>query len=478
MTAPQAQPMTVKHRGGDKYDVNGGGNTYTVTMDPSGKNPVCGCDNYHFRPKSRPCKHGHSVLAFLSRNGPASAVLDAMTEEQTLALLKGPTPKVARSEWVAELPGKNVEPISDIGAPQLTTLADVKAEKVDWLWPSWIPLGKVTIVDGDPGLGKSTLLLDLAARVTKGGALPDGSTAPCAAVVLLTAEDGLADTVRPRLDNMGADMTRVVALTGVAGKGGAFDCVTLPLHLPALKAAIDYAGACLVIVDPFTAYLDGQVNSRIDHDVRRAIAPLARLAEEMCVAIILVRHLNKTAGGPAIYRGGGSIGLIGAARAGLLVAQDPDDETPDSPRRVLAVVKSNLAARPQSMNFSVVGGDNGASRIEWTGVSSHSANQLLADNGDQEDRSDLKRCMEWLGPYVNLVSRTSKEAVTEARAAGFSEMTLRRAKQKLGIHSVKIGFGGNGSWVLQGPNTPTEQTSDPGIGRGDAWEPDAPKETP
>lgn len=384
----------------------------------------------------------------------------------------------------------------DFGAPQLVSLASVEPEIVQWLWPAWIPRGKLAILDGDPGLGKSTLLLDLAARVTVGGELPgDGGRAPQGSVVLLTAEDGLADTVRPRLDNLGADLMRVQALTAVKGSNGAFDPITLPLHLPALKAAIEQTTAVFVIVDPFTAFLDGQVNSKIDHDIRRALAPLARLAEDTGAAIVLVRHLNKSHGGPALYRGGGSIGMIGAARAGLLVAPDPDDaDTPDSPRRVLAVVKSNLAARPGSLRFTVAGGANGAARIEWTGVSPHRADRLLADTGDAEERGELRRCVEWLGPYVAEVPRTAKEAAAEAREAGFSEATYRRARQELGIRSEKTGFADKGGWVLvlRRSNPPpnerlsknphemgtsakalNEHLSAVPDGRGDAWEPPA-----
>jgi len=243
-----------------------------------------------------------------------------------------------------------------------------------------------------------------------------------------------------------------------------------------------------VFIDPFVAYLDGKVNSRIDHEIRRALMPVAKMAEDTGAAIMLVRHLNKTNDGPAIYRGGGSIGMIGAARSGMLVAQDPDDETPNSPRRVLASIKANLAARPASLRFTITGGENDAARIEWTGTSPHNANQLLGTGaGGTEERGELKRCKEWLGPYVAAVPRTSKEAAHEAREAGFSEATFRRAKAELGIISSKAGFGENGKWVLRcsypppdehlsekpiemgtSPKALNEHLSD----RGDAWEPE------
>jgi AAA domain-containing protein len=375
-------------------------------------------------------------------------------------------PVPTNGKGTAPPPKREVNPTADPldpeapGAPLLVALGSVEPEVVTWLWPGWIPRGKLTILDGDPGLGKSTLLLDLAARVTKGDPLPDGGAAPLGAVVLLTAEDGLADTVRPRLDNLGADVARVHAMQGVRGERGALDAVTLPLHLPALRAAIEQTGAVLVIVDPFTAYLSEGVNSRIDHDVRRTLAPLARLAEDTGSAVVLVRHLNKTHGGPAMYRGGGSIGMIGAARAGLLVAPDPDDaDTLDSPRRVLAVVKANLAERPASLRFTVEGGANGASRIVWTGTSPHRADRLVAAPEDADERGALRDCKEVLAEFLaSGVPRTSREWDREYREAGFSEATARRAKRELGVRSERVGgIGGKGGWVLRRSFPPADE---------------------
>src|ERR687890_334782 len=212
------------------------------------------------------------------------------------------------------------EPARPVG----TLLSEVEPEQVEWLWPGRLPLGKLSVLDGDPGLGKSVLTLDVAARVSAGLELPDGQRCEPAGVVLLSAEDGLADTVRPRLDAAGADTQRVVALSSVPD-GKTERSLSIPEDLPALERAIRRVEASLVVVDPVMAFLSGNTNSHKDQDVRRALAPLAKLAERTGAAILIVRHLNKASGGETTHRGGGSIGIIGAARSGLVVAEDPED---------------------------------------------------------------------------------------------------------------------------------------------------------
>ncbi len=214
------------------------------------------------------------------------------------------------------------------GMPVGVLLSDVKPERVSWLWPGRLPLGKLTVLDGDPGKGKSTLSLDLSARLTRGDIMPDGSGGGFpAGVVILSGEDGLADTIVPRLIAAGADLSRVVALASCPdSEGDGEHPPVLPDDLPTIRAAIARVGAKLAIIDPLMAYLSDGTNSHKDQDIRRVLFRVAALAEETGAAVLVVRHLNKATGGVALYRGGGSIGIIGAARSGLLVAADPDDE--------------------------------------------------------------------------------------------------------------------------------------------------------
>lgn len=224
----------------------------------------------------------------------------------------------------------------------LTKLSDVTPQPVRWLWRGYIPLGKVTIIDGDPGLGKSLISLDIAACISKQRPLPDGTLADLdepTGTVILSVEDDLADTLRPRLDVADADVERIVHLTAIHEENG--ERIPTLADLDAIRTAIKTVKAKLVIIDPLMAYLPGDANSHKDQDIRRNLAPLAKLAAETGVAVMVVRHLNKSEGKNPLYRGGGSIGIIGAARSGLIVAKDSEDEN----RRILAVSKSNLAER-------------------------------------------------------------------------------------------------------------------------------------
>ncbi len=203
-------------------------------------------------------------------------------------------------------------------------------QRVEWLWPARIPLGKLTIIDGDPGLGKSVLTLELAARVSRGMAMPDsepGEDREPAGVVVLSAEDGIEDTIVPRLDAAGADRSRILALNLVTDTEGGKRLPTFPGDADYVRAAVGRVQGRLVIIDPLTAYLSGYVNAHKDSDCRRALWPLAQLADDTGVAVVVVRHLNKATGGNPLYRGGGSIGIIGAARSGLLVAPTPTTAT-------------------------------------------------------------------------------------------------------------------------------------------------------
>jgi hypothetical protein len=316
-------------------------------------------------------------------------------------------------------------------------MAEVVPERVGWLWPGRIPAGKLTILDGDPGIGKSTISIDLAARVSTGRPMPGDTTSrPSAGVVLLSAEDGLADTIRPRLDAAGADATRVVALVAIIKADGIERLPSLPGDLAPLEGAIRAHDAALVIVDVLMAYLDRAVNTHRDQDVRGALAQLAAVAEHTGAAILVLRHLNKSTGGPAIYRGGGSIGIIGAARSALVVGRDPDDET----RMVLAVSKANLAPTASSLAYRIVDRD-GVGAIEWGEPTAHSAADLLAARSEAtaDERTALDDAKDILAEFLAKGPVSAQEARAEARSAGVANRTLDRAKAALRVVARKVG---------------------------------------
>lgn len=274
-------------------------------------------------------------------------------------------------------------------AYSLTRLADVEPERPLWLWPGHIPKGKIVLIDGDPATGKSTLALDIAAHVTTGAAWPDGS-AGCepANVLLLTAEGGLADTVSPRIRAAQGDTSKMFALSEVF-KDGKEVAITLTDALPQIAQAVREQHIGLIVVDVLISFLGSDTNSYKDQDIRaQVMAPLKRLCEETGCTVIALRHLNKGQGA-AIYRGGGSIGIIGAARAAFLVAKDPENEE----RRLFAPVKFNLGPMPRAMAYRLE--DNpllGCAHVHWLGETDDTAeshNQSAYGPSERED-SDVR----------------------------------------------------------------------------------------
>lgn len=335
----------------------------------------------------------------------------------------------------------------------VTRLSTVEPELVEWLWEARIPLGAITTIDGDPGLGKTAIMgADVPARVTTGRPMPDGTYGDLqgpASVLLIAPEDGLANTIRPRFDAADGDADRFFVIDGIGVDNYP---IQLPDHVAVIEEVVTTYGVQLVVIDSIMATLSGDTNSHRDQDIRRALAPLARMAERTGAAVVLIRHLNKSGGSKAIYRGGGSIGMIGIARAGLLVASDPDDESGE--RRILANTKSNLAPMPPALAYRMVGTENGSVRVQWIGATTHSADQLLAvDDGERGDaRGEAKA---FLRDILADGPRPVKEILREARDADISEKTLRRAKEDLGITKQRDGFGPGGQWSWALPETPS-----------------------
>ena len=347
------------------------------------------------------------------------------------------------------------------GGAVLTRLSDVKPEHVQWLWPGRIPVGKLVTLDGDPGLGKSTLALALAATITTGGVWPDGGCCEQpGAVLLLSAEDGLADTVRPRLDAAGADVTQVHAVEGMPTIGQDGEITLRPPTLAdvhALELAVIDTGARLIVVDVVMAYLPSGTDAHRDQDVRAVLGRLSGLADRTGCSVLLLRHLNKASGRDPLYRGGGSIGIVGAARSGLLVASDPDDPE----RRVLASVKSNLGPPPESLAYRLVGSDLGVARVQWEGSTGHSAADLLRPRDNDDEAESRTEAEKWLEDYL-LASggATSQDAKRAAAKDGIAERTLHRARHKLGVIVSHQGFPRVTWWQL--PVGTTEPSNEKG----------------
>jgi DNA repair protein RadA/Sms len=324
-------------------------------------------------------------------------------------------------------------------ALRVVCMADVEPEQVVWLWHPYIARGKLTILEGDPGLGKSWLTCALASAVTNGRGLPGCAPFQAGNVLMLSAEDGLGDTLRPRLDAVEADVRRVHALNEPL----TFDAI----GLLKLEAAIIEKAPTLVIIDPLFAFTGGKVDIHRANECRAISAPLAAIAERHGCAMLAVRHLGKSrGGGHALNAGIGSIDFTAAARSVLLVGRDPDDEQ----KRALVQTKNNLAPHGEAVGYKLEG-----NQFFWTGVSDLTAGRILAAESDEGERSTITEAADFLRIALSSGGRDSKAIKDEAKEAGISEATLRRAKARLKIQARKIGLPGSHyqKWVWELPDS-------------------------
>jgi hypothetical protein len=232
-------------------------------------------------------------------------------------------------------------------------MSDVVAEPINWLWRGRLARGKLTLLMGDPGLGKSLITHWLASKISTGGEWPDGGECERAAAIVFTIEDALADTVKPRLIAADADMNRVWAVRGVVNPKASLDArmFTLEEHIGMLEQLITDEGASLVVMDPVSAYLGPNVNAHKETDVRRVLGLLSMMAERTGVAVLMVIHLNKGKDVAALNRATGSVAFPAVSRIVLGVAPDPTDE--DNARRLFLSLKCNVARKPGGLGYRI-----------------------------------------------------------------------------------------------------------------------------
>ena len=283
------------------------------------------------------------------------------------------------------------------------------------------------------------LTLDLAARVTAGLAMPDGSGAQTnpAGVVLLSCEDDLADTVLPRLRVAGADVSRIISRSEVYEGWDGRRPPTIG-DIEHLADDIQDCGGKLVVVDPLAAFLGEDTHPYRDGEVRRALQPLADLAAHFNAAVVLVRHLRKQADGNPINAGGGSIGVMAAARVAFLCTNDRTDATGN--RRVLAQIKTNVGQRAASLAFPLVE-EEGIPRMAWEGRSELTAEMLLSRPAGEARGRPRDAAIEFLREELGDGPRPAVEVLEQAARMEISERTLRRAAGELGVRIERKGFG-------------------------------------
>jgi DNA repair protein RadA/Sms len=373
----------------------------------------------------------NKLLQKLDKLNPQSVMLskfaaiewNSLISDQSLSI---PIEIIARAQDV-ELPSEKLE-------LKTTKLSDIKATAIDWLWPNYISKGTLTVIDGNPGEGKSTVCAKIAADISAGRPLPGVERPYCAKILMVTNEDCISSTLKPRLDKMHADASRIEVYDGswsINAKG-----------LLRFYRTLHRINPDLVIIDPLFNSFDAGCDTNSISSVNQAIIPLRLIAKKFNVAIVGVRHLRK--GGKddaAITRGMGSIGVVAGVRSALMLVQNPKNKE----ERFLLHTKSNQAALGKTVKLRI---DNQGCHWEelcdvtyedWQKMSLPEKGNTSALNDAQSFLSEILRD----GPML------TQEILTQAKEAGISEDTLRRAKDKLGVSRRKnAGACGKWEWFL------------------------------
>ena len=288
-------------------------------------------------------------------------------------------------------------------------LSQVHSEMVQWLWKPYLPRGKLILLDGDPKVGKSFLSIDLAARLSRGGPLPDGQGLDRPHVTLiLSAEDEAADTILPRAVTAGANLNYIHSIRTPS------ECpIRFPRNASALAALIAEREADLVVIDPFAAFLQSGSAIGDYQAMRRLFNRLRAVALQSGCAILLIRHLRKAGGEKALYRGLGSVGLIGAVQVGWMAGPFPGHTS----LNVLSVSKTNLTSTPPSLGYRLGQDESGRGLIEWTGPIPVTADDLgLVVPKPLWPR---QRAADWLLKELASGPRRASEILAAAARAGF-----------------------------------------------------------
>ena len=304
---------------------------------------------------------------------------------------------------------------------RLIRMSDIETEQVQWLWYPFIPYGKITIIQGDPGEGKTSFVLAMIALLTTGKPLPDEkAAAEPIRVIYQSAEDGLSDTIKPRLEMSGADCSRVLVIDESEKE--------LTLCDERLEQAVQETGARLIVLDLLQAYLGDNVDMHRANEVRPVFKRLCAMADRTGCAIILIGHMNKAQGLKSSYRGLGSIDFRAAARSVLLVGRLKSDPAV----RVVAHDKSSLAPEGKSIAFSL-DAENG---FQWIGYCDISVDDVLSGAGSVQTKTaqmedELRRMLAEPVPADDVLRRAAE--------LGISERTVNIAKKNVGVDSYKVG---------------------------------------
>jgi hypothetical protein len=316
----------------------------------------------------------------------------------------------------------------------------IEPKEASWLWPERIQLGRLTLIVGDPESGKSLFTMWMAAHVTTGTSWPDNCMPPVGRVLILQSEEDPNETMMPRLNQYGADPSKVTYVTGIKTAEGQDRTFTLLQDVARLKKEILHRGDVkMVIMDPIQGYfggaLSGKVNTNSDAHIRAILGPLKTMAEETGVAVVGVAHLNKASQNDMIYRIGGSIAIMAVARSVWLIKWDRD---PDG-LRYFQSMKSNRKAGIAGLAFNI---DKNNGDVTFQAVPVPSATDLLSPTYNQPGTKEATR---WLREQVASGPKNSKFLFSAGEQEGFSKAMIYGAKKVLGLKARRIGEEGKGA---------------------------------
>lgn len=346
------------------------------------------------------------------------------------------------------------------------SIAEISAEPIEWLWRNRIARGKLTLLVGNPGLGKTLLATTLASIVSSGASWPLGASAEPGSVLFLSGEDDAGDTIRPRLEAAGAELRHIHIIEGtVQGYTGdgrvSLRMFDLQRDVDALSQKLrELPDVVLVIIDPITAYLGEGIDSHKNAEVRSVLTPLISMIAERKAALVGVTHLSKAGGQEALMRVIGSIAFVAAARSAYLVASDPQDKS----RRLFLPLKENLAGQSGGLAFRIEGatiesprGPIETARIAWeTEPVMMDADEALRPSEPPTD-SVLGQAIEWLR-WTLRESTEAQQVYARAAELGISQITIRRAADQLNIVKRKMaGKGGRWLWYLPAQGAQDDQ---------------------
>jgi len=327
---------------------------------------------------------------------------------------------------------------------EIVRAAEITPREVQWLWYPYIPFGKVTLLQGDPGDGKSKLMLAIAALLSRGKALPfteDADAHEPMTVIYQTTEDDADDTVVPRFIASDGDRSRLIFIRE--------DKKCLTFGDARLQEAIKKFGAKLLVLDPLSSYIGGEVSLNAANETRSEFNHLIAVARETGCAIVIVSHMNKARETLPLYRTSGSIDIAGAARSILAVVRTADKEKPNE--RVMVQVKSNLAPTGSAIVFEV--SEHGVDFIDEIEMTAEEALSAFAPKvGRPSERVDSATA--FIKEMLKNGSRLATECEAELGAAGFKKSTIKKAKKNAGVTSVKSGF----VWYWTLPMGDTQET--------------------